>query len=150
MNYDMVLHHAHSLQRKLNIDNDENCCLCGRPKTEDHHIFPTHLGGPENGPTVPLCSNHHRDLHYAHSKIKSGVYPDIAFNSKAVQEKALDLVQMLIFASSVEVPKDHPRKLMFKIPDDLLKKAHLRKIDAGFSNLQDYILNLIVKDTNIL
>jgi hypothetical protein len=39
------------------------------------------------------------------------------------------------------------RKLLVKIPDALLKRAHKRKQDLGYSNIQDYVLELIVKDT---
>ena len=42
------------------------------------------------------------------------------------------------------------RKIIITVPDALLKRLHKRKQDSGYSNLQDYILSLIVKDTLVL
>ena len=42
------------------------------------------------------------------------------------------------------------RKVNLTMPDALLKRAHKRKQDSGYSNLPDYILSLIVKDTMVL
>ena len=40
-----------------------NCVICKEAATEDHHLFPIHLGGPRTGATIPLCGNCHTYSH---------------------------------------------------------------------------------------
>lgn len=152
----LLLQRATKLAQVLcaGMDSLEVCCLCRQaPKFDGHHIYPRHLGGPEAGPTIPLCANHHRDLHLVSNALIAGRLP-ASYPFDEQQPWA-----MLAFAKLCEMIIDckllsegnsaplQPRKVQLELPHALLVRAHLRKADLGFTNLPAYIIQLIQRDT---
>lgn len=126
-----------------------NCCIaiCQQPALEEHHIFPTHLGGEKSGPTVWLCSNCHRNIHLAASRIYRGKPPG-DFNPLWL-EQAAPLIGRIVRALREFEGADDSQiesRLIIKIPRAELRAVHLRKMDLGFSSLENYVLALIRAD----
>lgn len=144
--YGSLFSQAKSLSRFLNADDQQNfCCICKGQKFEDHHVFPRHLGGPNEGPTVPLCANHHKRVHQGFNSLVKG--KPYEFDSGKTEALSKFIIQC--FTNSV-VSDQQPRKLVIEIPDKWLKKLHLRKVDKGYSNVVEYIKSLIARDISDL
>jgi hypothetical protein len=133
-------------------DHPDLCIFCDDSAMEQHHIVPKHLGGPEKGPLVPLCANHHGRLHYYTMKLLSGKTPEeIPFPESQARNNELFLLlcQIIIDATIIREGNLNPNQLRnvgCKIPHSLLIKLHLRKSDLGFSNTGDYLISLIERD----
>jgi len=112
-------------------------------------VWPRHLGGPLDGPLLSLCSKHHLMVHHLAGKAKE-IPP--GFNESQI--KLIKILVQFINIAKMQYDDLDPtwidRKVTVTMPDALLKRAHKRKQDSGYSNLQDYILSLIVKDTLVL
>ena len=127
--------------------NFEHCCICGTTiEVQSHHLFPRHLGGPDDGPQIPICSKDHLMVHHLTGKNQE-IPPGFT-------EKQIQLIKVLVrFINIAKVqyeeldPSLIDRKIMIKVPHALLKRLHKRKLDSGYSNLSDYILDLLLRDT---
>jgi hypothetical protein len=128
------------------------CVICDTTlETQKHHILPKHLGGPDDGPLIDICSAHHLMIHHISTKnpIPPGFTP-----------KQIKIIRVLVrFITLAKIEYDNAnsadktwidRKIIVTVPDALLKRAHKRKLDCGHTNLADYILELITRDTSIL
>ncbi|MDE1905765.1 MAG: hypothetical protein KGH75_04870 [Rhodospirillales bacterium] len=128
----------------------EKCAICSTElEVQGHHIYPRHLGGPEDGPLIHLCSLHHLMVHRL-----SGKNNTIPNEFNATQVKLIKILVRFINEAKIQFENLDPtwidRKLMFTVPDALLKRAHKRKQDLGYRNMADYLTHLIVKDTSNL
>ena len=127
-----------------------HCLICNTAiEVQGHHLYPRHLGGPADGPLVPLCSKDHLMIHHLTGKqstIPAGFTP--------AQLRIIKLLVSFINRAKLVYEDVDPtlidRKIIVTLPDALLKRAHKRKKDIGFTNLQDYILLLVTRDTQSL
>jgi hypothetical protein len=130
--------------------DDNLCALCSTSiEVQGHHLWPRHLGGPLDGPLLSLCSKDHLMIHHLTGK-KKEIPP--GFNESQI--KLIKILVQFINIAKLQYDDLDPtwidRKIIVTLPDALLKRAHKRKQDSGYSNLQDYVLSLIVKDTLVL
>ncbi len=127
--------------------DSESCGICNTTiEVQQHHLWPRHLHGPEDGPLFPICSAHHLMIHHLAGKEKE-IPP--GFNENQI--KLIKLLVQFINIAKVQAEDLDPtmldRKIMFTVPQALLKRAHKRKQDKGYSRLQDYLTDLILQDT---
>ncbi len=128
------------------------CCICGTDLTvQGHHIIPRHLNGPEDGPLAALCSVHHLNLHYITNGKEKPNYPSDLKGVSLFKYKllAVFIIRAKLLAEQVD-PSFVPRKIMVQVPHALLQRLHQRKQDLGYSNLQDYLTDVLVRDTLLL
>lgn len=130
-----------------NFPNDSVCAICNTQiEVQGHHLFPRHLGGPQDGPLISLCSAHHLLVHRLSGKSKT-----IPEGFTASQIKLIRILVQFIEIAKIQAEDLDPtfidRKVPLTVPHALLKRLHKRKADEGYSNLQDYILSLLLKDT---
>lgn len=127
-----------------------NCHICEEvPSTESHHVYPIHLGGPVDGIQIPLCGNCHSFVHNTANKIFAGgvldkklcYWYDKYAKAKPPVKIILEALQNAEMANldNVLVP------ISFKIPKGLRDKLHKVKLDAGFTNLNTFMIFLLVK-----
>lgn len=120
---------------------------CGNPAQEQHHLWPTHLGGPVEGPTIWLCPNCHRDIHKIASRMYRGKPIGIFKDNwlQAAQPIIMRIVRALREFEGANLDNIEAR-LVIKLPKNKLRRIHLRKMDLGFSSLEKYIIALIDAD----
>ena len=126
----------------------EKCAICGTTiEVQGHHMFPRHLGGPVDGPLLGLCAKHHLMIHHLSGNNKN--IPEDGFDTNQI--KLVKMLVQFINIAKIQAEDLDPtwidRKVMVTVPHALLKRLHKRKQDSGFSNLSDYIMSLLVKDT---
>jgi hypothetical protein len=126
------------------------CVICGGEGSELHHVFPIHLGGDKDGPTVWLCGNHHSQIHKVATRLFRGKPIDVADDGEWLKNPgAVALIQRIIKAERDAEDRDLSAvasRLIIKIPKSKLKLIHRRKIDLGFKSLESYIMSLIDRD----
>lgn len=61
--------HLHTTGDPRALDAEHHPCACVSRHmpmpafTQEHHVIPKYLGGPENGRKVPLCATAHDNVH---------------------------------------------------------------------------------------
>jgi len=113
---------------------------------EEHHIWPTHLGGPEDGPKVWLCGNCHAKIHYAALRLIRGKRPR---EDDAWLQVAAPLIARIVramYQAENDPLDDAPARIIIKIDKNTLRRIHRRKRDRGYPSLQSYIMALIGLD----
>jgi hypothetical protein len=125
-------------------------CLQDSFAIESHHIHPTSLGGSKEGPQVDLCSSCHRLIHQQALKLTSKDH------KKRIERvippenwaRAVPLIGYII--RSIMVTNDGKKnaqgkdvKMILSIPKWMNLRLHAKKQDAGFKNLQTYILEVL-------
>lgn len=127
-----------------------NCWICEKvAATESHHVYPIHLGGPKDGIQIPLCGNCHAYVHQTATKLYKG--QALAGNLEKWYngiERAKRAANLIVQASINAEDKDIGDPLVpvtFKIPKSLRDKLHVKKLDSGFTNLNTYMIHLLVK-----
>lgn len=140
-----LLQKATIIASKIN-KNDGKCAACPPenrlPVQELHHIWPTSLGGPKDGPLAQLCGSCHNKIHKDALLVSRQGHPD---NQTPVQYLCTKIIVQAMYADVIN-GENTPRNIMFKVSDIQLKKMHKRKLDLGFTNMVDYIKSLIEKD----
>lgn len=130
-----------------------NCALfnvCNNEGFESHHIWPTYLGGPIEGPQIWLCYQCHRDIHKISSKLYRG--KPIGDYSEPWLYRARPLIARIVRALrefegiTLEQLSNIQARVIIQVPKDELRQIHLRKMDLGYSSLERYILALIRND----
>lgn len=125
---------------------DNKCSACpptsALPYQEGHHIWPTSLSGPQDGPLAYICGSCHSKIH----KQALQMYKNLPVENLTVVQAIL--VKIIVKAMVAEQPNiaNTPRNIMFKVTDQQLKRMHKRKLDLGYTNLIDYVKSLIEKD----
>ena len=130
------------------------CLVCGTTlNLQSHHITPVSLGGPEDGPQVPLCGNCHSNIHKMAESLRTkavqqGAIPPMLFNKEEF-ERAKPLIQAILTAhTSFEslAQSNEPRRRMFvlHIGDADWARLHKAKADAGFTSMTKYLTNLLL------
>jgi hypothetical protein len=126
----------------------EICVVCRNNQAmENHHLWPTHLGGAIEGPTVWLCATCHRDIHKCASRLYRGKPLGIIDDNWL--RRAMPLISRIVKALREfegATLDNINSKIVIEIPKNDLRLIHLRKMDLGFSSLQKYIMALIKKD----
>lgn len=118
---------------------------------EYHHIIPIEYGGNIDGDLIKLSPTGHRLLHlqaeaFSSKKPKKQYYmttPQLENNLIKI------LISSIIRAKNSynrSIHSRQERKLMIHIPDFILAKLHKAKMDSGFTNIEKYILKLIIDD----
>lgn len=145
-----LLEKANEFRKKYAVDSNR-CCICNSDlAVQLHHVIPKHLGGPENGPLVPLCSGHHYFLHLVSNSKTTPQFPKLD-QSALFKLKVLSRFILMSKLENEEMdPSFIPRKIMIEVPHALLTRMHKRKKDKGYSNLKDYITEIILNDTMLL
>jgi hypothetical protein len=120
---------------------------CKETALESHHIFPTALGGSEDGPQIWLCPTCHRKVHIYASRLFRGV----AINEPDERwlRAAYPVINRIVRAlrEAENNPLDQaPARIVLEITKKDLRMIHLRKMDKGFRSLPAYILALIKAD----
>ena len=113
---------------------------------EQHHIWPTHLGGAVDGPQVWLCGNCHSKIHYAALGLYNGKRPR---EDEAWLKRATPLITRIVRAmrqAENDPLDDAPARIIIKIDKNTLRRIHTRKRDRGYRSLQTYIMALISLD----
>lgn len=127
-----------------------NCHICEKATaTESHHVYPIHLGGPTDGIQIPLCGNCHQFTHNTASRMHAGTSLDgklSAWYDKNPKSKGP--VKIIVEAMVNAETQDMGNVLVpvsFKIPKKLRDKLHVVKADAGFTNLNSFMIFLLVR-----
>lgn len=121
------------------------CWACGKNEaTEKHHLWPIHLGGPQEGTTFFICGNCHHDTHVLANRIYANKPVDKDY-PKRVVILAKAIVKAKIAMQGTQELEDAEVRMVIKIPASLRKSLHTKKADFGFTNLEDYILHLLKK-----
>lgn len=120
---------------------------CNNDAMEEHHLFPTHLGGDIEGPTIWICPTCHRKIH---------IYAGRIFRGKSLGEydevwlrAAAPLINRIVRAmreAENNPLSQAPARIVLNITKRELRIIHLQKLDRGFSSLEKYILALIKAD----
>jgi hypothetical protein len=136
-----LLHRAAQFVEAVKVTN--TCIVCNTNlEVQQHHIIPRHLGGPDDGPLVPICSLHHLLIHRQSSKDESSFTP--------AQLQIISMLRRFIIIAKQTAEDMDPtlvdRKSIVVLPHGLQQRAHKRKQDLGYSNFQDYILHLVHAD----
>jgi hypothetical protein len=114
---------------------------------ESHHIWPTHLGGPEDGPQVNLCGNCHSKIHYCALALLGG--RSINKEDANWLHRAAPLIRRIVKAVHDSEDMDlgaAPARIILKIDKAMLRRIHTHKRDLGFRSLQKYIMTLVLND----
>lgn len=127
------------------------CWICNEAEaTESHHLYPIHLGGPTDGQQINICGNCHSFAHQSAEKLFSGKALDgklrVWYDRFARGRKTVVvIVKAMIAAENLDLG-DSLVPITFKIPRKLRDRLHIQKQDKGATNLNHYIIGLIVKD----
>lgn len=130
-----------ALARNINRE-DGVCGACGSVKASEwHHIHPRNLGGAEDSPQAHLCGSCHNLVHatafrYRRAEEVTGLTPAQSVLAKYIAT---------CMNNSAATP-DTPRKIMVQVPDRLLRRLHVKKTDAGYKNLSQFIISLLEKE----
>lgn len=131
------------------LENNK-CVCCPNDAIESHHLWPTHLGGPIDGPQVWLCSNCHRWIHRIASRLYNG--KPIGDYSEPWLRRASPIINRIVRAlrefegATLADLSEILSRIIIQVPKDELRQIHLRKMDLGYSSLERYILALIRND----
>jgi hypothetical protein len=127
---------------------EPSCYVCLRfDNLDSHHLKPIAYNGPLDGPQIMLCAICHRNVHTAANLVYKGRQGFIELFTPAEFERARILIQCIVNAkiqmeSSGRKP-DTVRRLMIQIPHSLHIDLHRKKQDLGFTNLQDFIIQVL-------
>ena len=137
--------------------NPKRCWVDNNKSPDKHHIFPVEYGGPENGLTVPLCTNCHRNVHReAESLYKTQVrgsnvnretYPDIDEYNKALFLSDYIVKSKTQFELSGEEKALGARNMLqVSFERDELAMAHDLKLMLGMRSLPSMVKLLIIEE----
>lgn len=120
---------------------------CGNEAYDQHHIWPTALNGPIDGPKVWLCANCHRAVHLCAARIYRGKPIDHQYTDwyNFAKPLVLRVVRALVLSENTSLD-DAPARLVVMVNKRILRELHLRKMDLGFSSMERYLLHLISQD----
>jgi len=127
------------------------CFLCpdNAPKhatLEAHHVVMQAAGGREL-PTINICSNCHDNLHkQALNVLSSRKTEKIAYFAPKEMERARPYVMLLvhsIIATRENKLADTPVQITLNVPRGFRDALHLSKIDAGYKNLEKFVLDIL-------
>ena len=121
--------------------------VCGDEALEQHHLWPTALGGDPDGPKVWVCSNCHRRSHLCAVRIYRG--KPIGETDEVWLQAAAPIINRIVRAlrdSENMSLDDAPARIILVVSKRELRQIHLQKMDRGFSSLQAYLLALISAD----
>lgn len=125
----------------------KGCYICHKKTIlQEHHIQPQAYGG-KDGPTVRLCSSCHTGLHVCALKAvsKKPKTIDPVFTSEQML-RAEPLIQYIVAA--ILKSRENPDmkglvNLTIKPTRQLMQMLHLCKMDAGYSNINDFVLAVL-------
>jgi hypothetical protein len=117
-------------------------------KVHEHHIIPQAFGG-KNAHTILLCATCHDLVHREQSRIKGGLKkPSIV--PPPLQDFIGKLASFAVQAEISQIPNsDRVKTIMVKVTQQELNVLHMRKKDAGFSSLDDFLYAIIKKITKL-
>ena len=121
------------------------CFLCGveSHSIEQHHIKPVAYGGDKDGETIGLCPNCHRDCHRQAEAILAKNPEKKYIMSVETFEKAKPIIAEIIRAKLDKDEKNTTKKIFIELDSSLLVKLHKCKQDAGYKNLQNFIVDVL-------
>ncbi len=130
------------------------CPVClNSPVEESHHLVPKAYGGAEDGPMVSLCSSCHKNAHFEAEALSAKHKKKVLVHYLSTQQLNRKITQEIIatiirvkYHFNKETNPNVKRKVIVEVPQSTLTKMHKRKLDTGFSNMEQYILSLITKD----
>lgn len=125
------------------------CFICDSGGIIDvHHVIPQATGG-EAGPTVSLCPSCHSGIHRQAMNILSKTAKKISYFNEEQMVRAKPLVKILVayIQRGKEDDSQRARSIVsVEVDVQFLKILHLLKVDAGFTNLEEYVLSLLMAE----
>lgn len=121
------------------------CFICGRKDLVDsHHIIPQTFGG-KDGPLVNLCSTDHQKIHAQALNFESKQPNVMLFNENewARAKRLVDYIILAIRKNRDNPDYSNPSSLRINISKYDVFLLHLMKEDAKYTNLQDYVSDLL-------
>lgn len=129
------------LARQLNRE-DGTCGACKSVKASEwHHIHPRNLGGAEDSPQAHLCGSCHNLIHVTAFRYRRGEEVTGLTTEQSTLSKYI-----AVCMGSPSATEDTLRKIVVQVPDRLLRRLHVRKVDSGFTNLSKFIISLLEKE----
>lgn len=133
----------------------QRCIVCETvaEAVESHHVVPIQYGGPVDGVQVIVCGVCHSSLHYtaealcAKNPKKRNYFPNHILQKQITKE----LIAAIVTAKKRFVKEENPlnrRKITVEIPQQLLTDLHKVKNDAGFKNVEHYIIKVLTEHVN--
>lgn len=137
------MHHIdYTLPAKIAARFNRDDGLCGAcssvPASEWHHIHPRNLGGADDSPQIHLCGSCHNLVHKTAFRFRRA---EDVVDVNQVQSILSKYIAKCMGDSAAT--DDTPRKIVLQIPDRVLRQLHIRKVDAGYKNLQKFLLDKI-------
>lgn len=124
------------------------CYICGITHgLQGHHITPQTAGG-EDGPVVNLCGTCHQTAHAQALNILSK-QPNRQLFPDALAKRAAIVVRFIVVAIRRERENpdaSNPYTIPVKTTKGRVALLHVLKADAGFTNLNSYMLALIDRE----
>jgi hypothetical protein len=128
------------------------CPICRNEYPEDtfqiHHIHPTAYNGPEDGPTVKLCSNCHLNCHHQAENLTAKSAKRRYFFTSEELERARPYIQTIITAKLLHREAVNSSKGLVIIELDARRRTllHRLKVQAGHKSLNSYLVSLIDRE----
>jgi hypothetical protein len=124
------------------------CFVCGCESAilDEHHILPQFIGGKDTQ-TIKLCPTCHSGIHRQALAILSKSKKQL-FNEDQLK-KAAPLIKQIIQAT-VATKENKALKarslITIEVEPELLLLLHLMKKDAGYTNLNEFIKHMLVRE----
>lgn len=122
-------------------------CQCQDPLLEEHHIVPQAVGGATL-PTILICSGCHTKLHKQAVNIIAKNATRRLFFTPDQLERAAPYVNVIArtILHAKENPKgDHPVQVTLKTTRGFRTVLHTLKMDAGFTNLEQFCMAILIQ-----
>lgn len=124
-----------------------SCILCGQPAVEMHHAFPVQFGGAMDGPTVPLCPNHHTQVHALAERVWRGELPLASVNPPDMRKLVQCChEQRLEFERNGGAAPDARRRIVAHLTEEEQQMCRLIKRSGNFSSLEVMLKALIRRE----
>lgn len=123
------------------------CWVDGKDRAREmHHVLPVEVGGPMDGRLVPLCGNHHTEIHDAARALLKGEMP-LVYTHPRVGTLANYIVQQTrIFEESGEPAADARNMMQVSFDAAHLSMAHDLKRQMGMRSLERMVIVLIEQE----
>lgn len=114
---------------------------------ELHHIVPVQYGGAEDGLLIKISTSGHRLLHLqAEALCAKNPKQRYYLSGKQLDDPDIrDLLRFIIQAKRRQdnIDPNQKRRLVIEINQSMLTKLHKMKADGGYTNLNEYVFDLL-------
>lgn len=136
-------------------NNFGNCLICGKPAyLESHHVIPICYGGRVDGIQINICESCHHNIHMTAESIMAKTKKNTNyFENEYLLRKASPYIKAIMDAKRdfkeglVDSDNRRRRMIVIQMSDNEWKRLHKAQRDSGYSNLMQYIEDLLRSKT---